>query len=510
MTDLSTEQKEQLLGADVKDSLKALHTAFDSAGFRLLKTLNHNMFRFDVTHASLSSSSSSSSPLFSSESSSSIEGEPVSDLVLTSSQLKTRLQDHPLFQSALSRLGSRFHLHIEPNVRYTASEVQTDPVWNLDRIDQTSSNLDRRYGHNHDGDNAHIYVMDSGIRTSHIEFEGRAKFLWSALDNGQDTGDCNGHGTHVAGIAVSKTYGVAKKATVWSVKVLDCNGWGSTATILDAMDVVAAEHQNPSVLSMSLGGPRSRIMDGKATILTGTENVLIVVAAGNDNADACDQSPARNGGVITVGASTNQDAKASFSNWGRCLDIFAPGLNIRSLSAASDTATTVLSGTSMAAPMVSGVVALWLDQNPDLLPDEMFDTILRNSTEGVIKGLADDKSPNRLLYQPFNEGYDYVAEDTSIMSMLQDDWMLILGLCMVVAFAFFLYYARRKKAPRQEALLIGGAGVSGAHIGSEEAMNLSDLMPYDLSQQPGTGHYVNMDGYNPPTNPASVPSVEPL
>lgn len=213
----------------------------------------------------------------------------------------------------------------------------------------------------------------------------------------------------MAGIAASKTYGVAKKATVWGVKVLDCDGWGSTATILDAMDVVSEFHQSPAVLTMSLGmtdsppsspfhfhlcvlvcqfifesqdslalsflsislfcssdnpsillfvsllslasspscpkhlsprflgGPRSRIMDKKATILTETENVLIVVAAGNDNKDACSQSPARNGGVITVGASTNQDARASFSNYGRCLDLFAPGLNIRSLSSHSDT-----------------------------------------------------------------------------------------------------------------------------------------------------------------------------
>lgn len=238
-------------------------------------------------------------------------------------------------------------------------------------------------------------------------------------------------------------------------------------------------------------------MDGKANILTGTENVLIVVAAGNDNGDACDQSPARNGGVITVGASTNQDARATFSNYGRCLDIFAPGLNIRSLSAFSDTGTAVLSGTSMAAPMVSGVVALWLDQNPKLEPAEMFDTILRNSTQDVLKAIG-DQSPNRLLFQPFNEGYDYVAEDTSLLSMLSDDWMILVGAVFVMALFLFVYYSQRKKAPRQETLLIGGAGVNGGYISSEEAMNLSDLMPYNLSEVHGTGHYVNMDGYRPP------------
>eukprot|EP00808_Paulinella_micropora_P004420 g48698.t1 len=295
---------------------------------------------------------------------------------------------------------------------------------------------------------------------------------------------------NTAGIAASKTYGVAKKATVWSVKVLDCNGWGGTASILDAMDAVAAGHKMPAVLSMSLGGPRSYIMDLKATILTQNEGVLIVVAAGNDNINACSQSPARNGGVITVGASTSSDTRASYSNWGKCLDLFAPGHNIKSLSHQNDYGTAIYSGTSMAAPLVSGVAALWLDHNPHMTPADMFTALLVNSTMDALRGIGDG-SPNRLLYQPFNEGYNYIPPDESFFHLLGDRWVIMVAAVVVLAMCLCGYYAKRHRSPnRGETLLVGGAGVSGSipvvFSDDEEGMVLSpmDLMPYDIT--PGT------------------------
>eukprot|EP00457_Paulinella_chromatophora_P004753 gb/GEZN01004766.1/.p1 GENE.gb/GEZN01004766.1/~~gb/GEZN01004766.1/.p1 ORF type:complete len:505 (+),score=76.23 gb/GEZN01004766.1/:85-1599(+) len=436
-----------------EEKLTDLRQHFEAAGFPIIKTLAHHMFRFDVE----------------------------TDHNLSPSELRDHIRLRPLLAAAIERL--QVELNIEANVRYFASETQINPVWNLDRIDQQPKELDLRFGHLEDGDNANIYIMDSGIRLTHEDFEGRAKFFWSAFDGGADTGDCNGHGTHVAGTAVSKTYGVAKKATVWSIKVLDCNGWGSTATILDAMDVMAAKAKSHAVLSMSLGGPRSYIMDLKANILTQTVGVLIIVAAGNDNVDACSQSPARNGGVITVGASTSSDSKASFSNWGKCLDIFAPGQNIRSLSAFSDTDTAVYSGTSMAAPLVSGVAALWLDYDPAITPEEMFNVIARNSTLDALRGIGEG-SPNRLLYQPFNEGYDYVPPPNPYFKIIQDKWMMAIGVLLVLGVGFCVYYSRRHNVPKPETLLVAGSGLGGNHVGvSDDVLSPMDLMPYEVADQ---------------------------
>ncbi|MGI8653750.1 MAG: S8 family peptidase [Pyrinomonadaceae bacterium] len=296
-------------------------------------------------------------------------------------------------------------LALDPSVAYveedqlmSLSATQSNATWGLDRIDQRDLPLNGTYNYTNTGAGVKAYIIDTGILTTHTEFGGRAISGYTAITDGNGTTDCNGHGTHVSGTVGGATYGVAKGVTLVAVRVLDCSGSGSNSGVIAGVDWVTSDHQagQPAVANMSLGGGISSALD---TAVTNSINdgVTYVVAAGNDNLDACNSSPARVASAITVGASTNTDARASFSNYGTCLDIFAPGLNITSSWYTSTTATNTISGTSMATPHVVGVAALYLQSNPSASPATVTSAIINGSTLNHITSPGTG-SPNRLLY----------------------------------------------------------------------------------------------------------------
>ncbi|XP_038071279.1 aqualysin-1-like [Patiria miniata] len=267
--------------------------------------------------------------------------------------------------------------------------------WGLDRVNQRDLPLDDSYTPSADGSGVSVYIVDTGVVPTHVDFNGRATAAYDAI--GGDGIDCNGHGTHCAGTVGSDTYGIAKNADLYGVRVLSCLGSGSFSGIIDGMDWVATNARFPAVASMSLGGGASLSVDLAVRNLV-TAGVTVSVASGNSNDDACDYSPARARDAISVGATDISDSRASFSNYGACVDIFAPGVDITSTwTGRSNTATSTISGTSMACPHVSGVAALLLGQNPSLTPDEVMAQLLADATSGRVsnKGVL---SPNLLLY----------------------------------------------------------------------------------------------------------------
>ncbi|MGH8883007.1 MAG: S8 family peptidase, partial [Stackebrandtia sp.] len=240
------------------------------------------------------------------------------------------------------------------------------PSWGLDRVDQRTLPLNRVYTYTPTGAGVTVYIIDTGIRTTHTTFGGRAVWGTNTTGDGNNT-DCNGHGTHVAGTVGGSTYGVAKSSLLRAVRVLNCSGSGTNSGVIAGVDWVRANHIKPAVANMSLGGGASSAVD---TAVNNAINagVTFVVAAGNSNANACNYSPARTASALTIGASTSTDARSSFSNYGSCVDLFAPGVSIRSTLPASDTATGLKSGTSMATPHVAGVAAQFLQTAPVATP----------------------------------------------------------------------------------------------------------------------------------------------
>jgi aqualysin 1 len=291
----------------------------------------------------------------------------------------------------------------DPNVAFVeadsivvASETQPNPPsWGLDRIDQRNLPLDASYTYNFAANDVHAYIIDTGIRATHQDFGGRIGPGQDFVDGGAPD-DCNGHGTHVAGTVGGSSYGVAKSVTFHGVRVLNCSGSGSTSGVIAGIDWVTQTHQSPAVANMSLGGSASSALDNavRNSIASG---VTYAVAAGNENQNACNVSPARTAEAITVGATGQNDARASFSNYGTCLDLFAPGVSITSAWNSSDTSTNTISGTSMATPHVTGVAALYLDENPSATPQQVRDAIVGRGTPGVV-GNPGSGSPNVLLY----------------------------------------------------------------------------------------------------------------
>jgi subtilisin family serine protease len=286
---------------------------------------------------------------------------------------------------------------VEEDGVVNADATQSNPPWGLDRIDQRNLPLNAIYTFNWTGSGVRAYVIDTGIRTTHTQFGGRASNVFDAF--GGSGADCNGHGTHVSGTIGASTYGVAKSVMLRGVRVLDCNGSGSNSGVIAGVDWVTNNHINPAVANMSLGGGASSALDTAVNNLANS-GVPIAVAAGNSNTDACTSSPARAANAITVGSITQSGARSSFSNFGVCLDIFAPGSSILSTYFSSDTATATLSGTSMASPHVAGVAALYKQFNPGASAATTRNAIVNGSTANVVTS-AGSGSPNRLLYSLF-------------------------------------------------------------------------------------------------------------
>jgi subtilisin family serine protease len=294
-------------------------------------------------------------------------------------------------------------LAADPAVRYVEQDATVDlaggtPTWGLDRIDQRSRPLSRTYAAP-SAAGVTAYVLDTGIRTAHQEFGGRAVNGYDFVDKDNVAQDCNGHGTHVAATVGGSTWGVAKDVKLVAVRVLGCDGSGSYSNIIAGIDWVTRHAHGPSVANLSLGGPVSKALDDAVDRSTAA-GVTYAVAAGNDNKDACRQSPAHDPAAITVGATDANDKRASFSNYGSCLDLFAPGVRIESASSRSNTATMLMSGTSMASPHVAGAAALVLGAHPDWTPAQVRDELVAQATPGAVNS-AGKGSPAKLLYTGF-------------------------------------------------------------------------------------------------------------
>ncbi len=285
---------------------------------------------------------------------------------------------------------------IEPDEIITISATQNSPTWGLDRIDQRSNGLDSQYTYDTNASNVNVYVIDTGVNRSHSDLEGRVSGGYDAVDNDYDASDCQGHGTHVAGTVASRTYGVAKSARIVPVRVLDCSGRGTNSGVIKGIDWVAQNHSKPAVSNMSLGGGYSSAINNATSNMVNS-GVTSVVAAGNDDYDACYGSPASTPEAITVAASTYNDTRSYFSNHGSCVDIFAPGSSITSTDIGGGSSTK--SGTSMASPHVAGVAALYLASNPGASPSQVWQAIKDKATPGVISDVKG--SPNLLAYSRF-------------------------------------------------------------------------------------------------------------
>lgn len=287
---------------------------------------------------------------------------------------------------------------VEPDVTVRATGTQAPPPsWGLDRVDQARLPLSGSYTWGADGTGVAVYVVDTGVRADHVDLAGRVATGFTAVADGRGTADCNGHGTHVAGTVAGAAHGVAKSAGVVPVRVLGCDGSGSVSGVVAGLDWIVRDHLAgvPAVANLSLGGPVSSALDSAVNAVI-KDGVTVAVAAGNSGTDACKASPARVPAALTVGATTDRDARASYSNTGSCLDLFAPGSAIVSAWPTSTTATASLSGTSMAAPHVAGAAAVLLSTESALTPAAVADRIVRSSTTGVVSN-AGPKSPNRLL-----------------------------------------------------------------------------------------------------------------
>ena len=286
--------------------------------------------------------------------------------------------------------------YVEQNQVVTLQDTQSGATWGLDRIDQTSLPLSGTYTYPNTASSVHAYIIDTGILTTHTQFAGRATSGYDFVDNDSNATDCNGHGTHVSGTVGGSTYGVAKAINLVAVRVLNCSGSGTTAGVIAGVNWVTSNAIKPAVANMSLGGSASTSLD-TAISNSIAAGITYGIAAGNSNANACNYSPARVATAITVGATTSTDARASYSNYGTCLDLFAPGSSITSAWYSSTTATNTISGTSMATPHVVGAAALVLQANPSYTPAQVSAYLTSHATSGVVTNPRTG-SPNLLLH----------------------------------------------------------------------------------------------------------------
>ncbi len=312
------------------------------------------------------------------------------------------------FSATLSKDGVKY-LSQDPMVKYIesdivikGSEIQVNPPWGLDRIDQLALPVDSLYESSFDGSNVHAYIIDSGIRASHNEFRGRVSSGYDFVDDDNRPNDCHGHGTHVAGTVGGTTYGVAKGVTLHPVRVLDCSNRGQSSKLIAGIDWVRKNASFPAVINLSIElNQPSRAVDSAIRNAIAAR-IITVVAAGNNAKDACETSPGRIVEAIVVAASTINDQRRNSSNIGACVDLFAPGQSILSASIQSDTSTLLRSGTSMASPHVAGTVALFLERNRAFDPVRVAALLIDGATHNIIAN-AGTGTPNRLLNTKFIE-----------------------------------------------------------------------------------------------------------
>jgi subtilisin family serine protease len=285
-------------------------------------------------------------------------------------------------------------VRVEPDAIVTAFETETNATWGLDRLDQRALPLSTRYTYRNNGRGVRVYIIDTGIRLSHVQFGGRAVSGFDAVDGGSAT-DCNGHGTHVAGTVGGSTYGVAQAVTLVGVRVLNCNGLGTVSGVIAGVDWVTRNAIKPAVANISLGSPISSSLDAAVKNMI-DRGVASAIAAGNESQDACRVSPARVAAGMTIAATARADQKPSWSNFGSCVDWFAPGVDIKSAWHTSNTAVATISGTSMATPHTAGVAALYLQSNPTATAKQVRDALYAKTTKGIVA--SSRTANNHLLF----------------------------------------------------------------------------------------------------------------
>ncbi|SUI45422.1 S8 family peptidase [Shewanella baltica] len=403
----------------------------------------------------------------------------------------------------------------DPNVKYVeqdqvmsvtpmmeANADQPSPTWGIDRIDQRNLPLDNNYHTDYDGSGVTAFVIDTGVLNTHNEFGGRASSGYDFIDNDYDATDCNGHGTHVAGTIGGSTYGVAKNVNVVGVRVLNCSGSGSNSGVIAGINWVKNNASGPAVANMSLGGSASQATDDavNAAVAAG---ITFVVAAGNDNSNACNYSPARAADAITVGSTTSNDSRSSFSNYGTCLDIYAPGSSITSSWYTSNSATNTISGTSMASPHVAGVAALYLDENPNLSPAQVTNLLKTRATADKVTD-AKTGSPNKLLFSLANDdggcGNDCPVDETQLQNNVG------IAISGATGSATYYYIDVPANAASLGINLAGGSGDADIYVsqGQKPTTTSYQCRPYQNGNNescnftaPAAGRwYVMVQGYN--------------